>query len=108
MSRFGYERNTVLFNSANSSTYTSGAMLTVDLATIALSVQTVAAAASRFTVEGSNENGFTEAIPAAAWSILTTLTVPGMFTIDPGPRWVRVLRSSIESNASVILQGWAS
>ena len=108
MSRFGYERNKVLFNSANSSTYTSNPQLTVDLATISLSVETVAAAASLFTVQGTNENGFTSALRSAAWSNLTTLTVPGMYTIDAGPRWTRVLRSSIESNATVILQGWAS
>ena len=108
MSRFGYERNKVLFNSANSSTYTSNPQLTVDLATISLSVETVAAAASLFTVQGTNENGFTSALRAGAWSNLTTLTVPGMYTIDAGPRWTRVLRSSIESNATVILQGWAS
>ena len=108
MSRFGYEKSKVLFNSANSSTYTSNAQLTVDLATISLSIETVAAAASLFTVQGTNENGFHTALRAGAWSNLTTITVPGMYTIDAGPRWTRVLRSSIESNATVILQGWAS
>ena len=108
MSRFGYEKSKVLFNSANSSTYTSNAQLTVDLATISLSIETVTTASSLWTVQGTNENGFTSALRNAGWSNLTTLVAQGMYTVDAGPRFVRVLRHSLESLATVTMQGWAS
>ena len=108
MSKYGYERNKVLFSSANSSTYTSNAQLTVDCATISLSIETTNTAASLWTVQGSNENGFTSALRNGGFSNLTVLTAQGMYTIDPGPRWTRVLKGSLDSTSTVVLQGWAS
>lgn len=98
-------RPIVLFDgsdSAATSTYTSNALFVGDYGLAqSISVETVAAAASRFTVEGSLDNGFDEAIRAGSWSALTTITSPGKYTVDPGMRWIRVARSAIESTSTV-------
>ena len=77
-----------------SSATTSGAFLIADLGQIALSVLTVTTFASRISVQGCNADGLTAAIPDGAWSTLTALTAPGVVTIDPGMRWLRVASAS--------------
>lgn len=100
----GYERHHVVFNSANSSTYTSNPVLTADAATLSLSWTTVSGTASRLTVQGSNDQGFTGAI--TNWSTITALTAQGFYTVDPGARWMRIQRHSEESQATTQLQTW--
>lgn len=51
-----------------------------------LSIQ-IAGSGSNFTIEGSNDNGFTAAIANA--SQLTVLTAAGEYSITPGCRWMR-------------------
>lgn len=108
MSGFGFGKRKDLFDgsSGQSSTYTGSAQLISDFASMSLSIITVTTEASRFTVEGSNDDGYAAAI--TNWSTLTALTAQGLYTIDPGARWMRVLRSSLESTATVQLNGWAS
>jgi hypothetical protein len=89
--------------SANSSTYTSGAYCVADLRQMAVSLATDTTAASRLTIQASHENGFTAAI--TTWSDLTAVTLAGVYTIDPGMRWLRCTRSSIESLNVVTLSG---
>lgn len=100
----GYDRHNVLLNSAISSTYTSTPQLVVDAATMALSWTTVTGDASRCTIQASLDQGLTGAI--TNYSVLTALTAQGLYTIDPGPRWIRVQRGSEESTATVTLQQW--
>lgn len=88
---------------ATTSGATSNPFFIGDLDIIALSYQTQAASASTLTIQASNAEGFVAAIPAASWSNLTMVTSPGPQTIDPGLRWLRVIRS--ESSSTVELSG---
>ena len=104
----GYERWQVMHDSTVSSTYTSSPVLAVDLATISLSWQTNTTASSPLTVQGTNDNGFSNlTLVENSWSLLTAITSRGMVTIDPGCRWIRTIAGSADSTATVILQGWA-
>ena len=108
MSRFGADRHWIAFTgtSTDSSTYTTGAQLMVDAATISVSIVTQTTASSRFTLQASNDQGLTSAI--ANWSTVTAITGEGFYSIDPGARWHRWLRSSLESLATVQQQMWIS
>lgn len=100
----GYERNWVALSSTATSTYTSNAFLVVDAATISISVITTQAVASLTTIQGSNDEGITAAI--TNWSTITAITAPGLYTVDPGARWHRVQKSSLDSALSVAYQTW--
>ena len=101
MSRFGFDRHWVVFDglSATSSTYTSGTQLVVDAATLSVSITTQTTASSLFTLQASNDQGITAAI--VNWSNVTAITAQGFYSIDPGARWHRWQRSSLESLATV-------
>lgn len=83
-----------------SSATTSNAFLVADFAQMALSVLTVTTFASLITVQACNADGLKSAIPDGMWSTITTLTSPGVFTVDPGFKWLRVASAS---SATVIL-----
>ena len=111
MSRIGYPVYNEVFRGADSSqtaTYNSNPNEILCLASISLSLETVNTSASLWTVQLSNANGFNAAIRSAEWSNATTLVAAGFYTIDPGARWLRVQRSSLESTATLVLSGWAS
>ena len=96
----------VLFDgtAATQSTFTSSPFLVADFETLTLSVTTSDAAGSRMTLQASFDDGLRSAIAAASWSVITTVTVPGAYTVDPGLRWIRGLRSSLDSLGEVIIQ----
>lgn len=89
-----------------------------DLYALTLSIQTSTTSASRFTVNATNADGFQSSLNTASasgasghWSILTTITGgAGMYTIDPGPRWIVVTRpdftTSAASAATVTIAGF--
>ena len=108
MSRFGYPISFIALagSSAASSTYTSNTYLTADFATMSVSVVSTAAVASLWTIEGSNDDGILD--PVTNWSTITALTVPGLYSVDPGPRWMRFRKASLDSRTSIILQGWTA
>lgn len=106
-----YTRRVAMFDgsSGNSSTMTSSAVFTGDYDNIAISWHTDTADASRLTLEGSGDDGFTAAI--VNWSVMTGMvladqatTVGGIYTVDAGPRWMRAARGSEESLSIVNLQ----
>jgi hypothetical protein len=108
MSRFGIDRHWQAFDglSATSSTYTSNPFHVADAATLSVSIVTNDTGASRFTLQASNDQGFTAAI--TNWSVVTAITAQGFYSIDPGARWHRWLRSSLESLSTVQQQMWVS
>ena len=108
MSRFGFDRRWVVFDglSATSSTYTSASQVVVDAATLSVSIVTQTTASSRFTLQASNDDGINAAV--TNWSNVTAITAQGFYSIDPGARWHRWLRSSLESLATVQQQMWGS
>jgi hypothetical protein len=110
MAGHGYSRYLSLLtgNSANSSDVTSNAVLTADWNIVTLSWQTGTGSASTLTAQGSLSEGLlstSSPIQEAEWSTLTTLTTAGIFTVDPGARWIRVLRGSPESESTVFIGG---
>lgn len=108
MSGFGFGKRKDLFDgsSGQSSTYTGNWQLISDYASMSLSIITQDTGASRFTIDGSNDDGYAAAI--TQFSTITALTAQGSYTIDPGIRWMRVRRSSLESLSTVQFNGWAS
>jgi len=88
--------------SDNSSVRTSNALLVADARQLTVSVVTVGTGASRTTIQGSNDDGLRAAIDN--WSTVTTVTLAGIYTVDPGARWLRALRSALDSQASVTFQ----
>lgn len=104
----GWPKHKLVFNSANSSTYTSPAYLVQEAATISVSIQTVVATASTFTIQGSNDHGLDNSTATVAnWSTITALTAfPFLGTVDSGVRWIRFQRTSVESNATVQMTQW--
>lgn len=88
-----YTAPQVILNSTSSGTGT--AHFVGDARLLSLSVQTSNASASRYTISLSNDNGFQTAIGEATWSVVTTLLNSGIFTIDPGARWMRAEQPAI-------------
>jgi hypothetical protein len=84
-----YSRRLVLFDgtSGQSSTFTSNDQFLGDFRYIAISVVTSDTAASRLTLTSSFEDGYSSSLVTR--SVVTTITVPGVYTIDPGLRWLR-------------------
>lgn len=93
------------------SLFTSNPVCIADYRDMALSIQTSTGSASNITVQLCNVDGFTATIPEGAWSNVTVIGTAGLQTIDPGPRWMRVIRDGIAvsaaSNTTVSLQGKA-
>jgi hypothetical protein len=84
----------------SSSSGTGLAYFTGDARLLSLSIQSSTASASRFTISGSNEDGFQAAIPEASWSVLTTLLNRGNYTVDPGIRWIRAEQPNFSLSAT--------
>lgn len=93
-----YTRSDVILTSASSGT--SPAFWIGDARLITVSIQTSTASASRFTTQLSNADGFQVSIPDASWSIATTITGgAGIYTIDPGARWLRMQQPDFSLSA---------
>ena len=92
-------RNVVLFDgsSIQSSTFTTASVLVADFSQLVVSWQTDTGLASVYTIQGTNVDGFGAAIVEGDWSDITAMSAQGIFTIDPGIRWIRGLRNSNES-----------
>lgn len=93
-----YTRSQVILDSNSSGT--SPAQYVGDARLLTLSIQTSTTSASRFTVSLSNAQGFNAAIPEASWSVATTLLNAGMYTIDPGARWLRAEQPDFSLSAT--------
>src|SRR2546426_8185013 len=91
--------------SANSAVTQSNPCCVADWAAITASVPSMVSTASRFTIQGSNDEGFRAAIDANSWSLITSLTTTGLFSITAGVRWLRAQRSAIDSQMTVIFAG---
>ena len=106
---------------ADTSNVTSPPWLVVDWRQMSISVETGSAFASRITVQGTNLDGFkstlssaggfgNSTVPVGNWSHVTIITGQGLFTIDPGFRWICVIRPTqgsgqTASNITVTLVG---
>ena len=72
-----------------------------------MSVSVLSVGASVVSIEASNAEGVTAAIPDNSWSNVTVLTaIPaagGIFAIQPGMRWLRVRQAASSSSNTVEL-----
>ena len=109
MSQFGYTRQQTVLDStsANSSTRTSNAFLVTDAQAISVSFITQVAGAQTMTIQGSNDDGLSAAGPnmntGGVWSTISSVAGAGIFTITPGVRWIRFIRSAVDSQASILM-----
>lgn len=83
------------------STITSGSLLVADAAELSLSYTSTTA--STISLEGSNANGATQAIPEVSWSNVSVVGSTGIFAVQPGMRWLRVRQTASTSSSSVAL-----
>ena len=109
MAGFGYTRLAVLHDgsSAQSSTVTSNPVFVGDSTVISISIQSVAAVASVWSIEGNNGDGFLSALGSGAagtdWSTISAIGSQGVFSLTPGARWTRLIRPAVNSQASVVV-----
>ena len=104
MAGYGYTRNVVMkASSADSSTITSNSVLVADAAQITISIVSVAAVAGNWTLKGTNADGFSAAIAEGEGSNVSVIAAQGLYSVTPGARWVRTLRPTVNSLASIVL-----
>jgi len=108
-----YGKNKVLLgnSSALSSTITSNAQLVDGYRQMSVSIQTSGTSARNVRIYGTNADGLETALVAGNFSLVTTIPQAGIYTIDPGMRWIRADRNpfsvasqSAASNTTVTLQ----
>ena len=68
-----------------------------------LSVSWITVGTSSITIQGANAEGWTEAIPANAWSTVSVLGAQGIYAIQPGMQWLRILQAASTSSNTVTL-----
>lgn len=99
----GHSRYEVLLGSGSSGS--SPDVFVGDCELISVSIQSSTGSASNVTISLSNDHGFNSAIVFR--SGVTVLPSQGIFSIDPGARWLRAERGAIAisaaSNTTVIL-----
>lgn len=93
-----HTRPQVILTSSSSGTGTP--YFVGDARLLTLSIQTSTGSASRFTMSLSNADGFQAAIPEASWSVATVLLNAGIYTIDPGARWLRAEQPNFALSAT--------
>lgn len=94
---------------ASASSGTSPHIFVGDCRLLTISIVTSTISASKVTISATNDQLFSQV--TATWSTLTVLPNAGVFTIDPGARFLRAERAdiainatgSVASNATVIL-----
>jgi hypothetical protein len=110
MAGFGVTSKPIVLHdgsSAQSSTVTSNAVWCGDGNVLSVSIQSVAAVASVWSLEGNNGDGFLTALGTGVagtdWSTVTAITAQGIYSITPGMRWLRLIRPAVNSQASVVI-----
>ena len=88
---------------ANQSTLTAGPYFVGDFETMSMSWSSSTAASSTLILTASNDDGLTAGTSIATYSTISTVGAQGLFTIDPGMRWLRAVRASADSTCVVIL-----
>lgn len=97
---------------ANTSSQTGTPWYVGDAATLSVSISSSASNGSRFTIVGSNDDGFQSALgtpsqtgSAGNWSVVTAIVQQGIYTIDPPAfRWINAFRdgTSVASMTTIV------
>ena len=103
MSYAFYQKRKEVFEgtSGASSTYTSQPHFIGDFGQMSIS-WTSSGATSTLTLQMTNEDGFRSSL--VTWSNVTGLTLQGMYAVETGGRWMRCLRTSVDSLGEVYFQ----
>jgi len=108
-----YGRNKVMLGNSSdlSSTITSNAQLVDSFRQLSVSIQTSGTSARNVRIYGTNADGLETALVDDNFSLVTTIPQAGIYTIDPGMRWIKADRNpfsvasqSAASNTTVTLQ----
>lgn len=91
-----YTRQGTLLD-VTTSDVTGGPFFIGDFTQLTLSYVTQTGTASNLTVQMSNADGFASSIPEASYSNVTIMASQGMFGVETGSRWLRILRKSASS-----------
>ena len=94
-----YSRTVTLF--AGGSDLTSATALVADAQNLTLSVESTSTVATNWVLSGSNEDGFDASINT--FSTLSTIVADGIHKIDPGVRWMRLVRDSVVSQVNAVM-----
>ena len=85
-----YTREHSFFTTGSSSQTTSDPYFIGDFTSYSMEI----GAASAVTMQGSNANGFTTALAAADWSVVSVISAAGLQKVETGFRWIRAIRTS--------------
>lgn len=94
----GYAKQQILLGSDSSGT--SPHIFVGDSRLLSVSIQTSTGSASNITISLSNDHGFNGAV--GFWSVATVLPNAGIFSVDPGARWLRAERANIAISAASV------
>ena len=106
-----YPNKTHICLGAQNSLFTGNPWYVGDAARLTVSISSSDTVVSKWTLIGSLADGLTSTLSSAnptvntvLWSILTTITKPGMYTLDPNVRWINAIRedASTASKTTVI------
>lgn len=106
-----FSRTPLTMLGADTSNLTSDASVSIrvsDAFAISLSIQSSTGSASRYTIVASNQDEQTsgysnpqlQTTPWGTWSIITTITAQGIYSITPGFRWIAAFRDAVSVSAS--------
>ena len=104
-----YGKHKVLLGNTltTASLFTSTAQLVDGYRQLSISIQTQGTTAQNVRVYGTNADGLNTSLNTWNWSLVTSIPQQGIYTVDPGMRWLQTdrLPASIDaSNTTVILQ----
>lgn len=116
MARLPITKQHVCLGASSPSALTGNVFCAADYQTLTVSFQSSVTNGSRLTIIGTNDDGFQSALGtpsqtlnAGGWSIVTVITSSGIYTMDPGIRWVNAFRdpgwASAGSNCTVVFEG---
>ena len=82
---------------------TSNVFFVGDAYHVSWSLTSSSGTASRWTVQGSNEDGFTAAIDGSSWQDMQGVTVQGVYGVSTSstPRWIRFQRTPSTSSSTI-------
>lgn len=82
---------------------TSNSYFVGDAYQLSWSLTSSSATASRWTIQGSTDDGFTAAVGASTWVDMQGATAPGLYGVSSSsmPRWVRWQRVPSASSSTV-------
>src|SRR3954466_5492984 len=95
-----YAKGKQLLNATSANT--SPSVFVGDCRLLTISIMSQVAGASNITISLSNNGGMQSNDSVFFWSVATLIPAQGIFTIDPGARWIRAERASA-STTTVLL-----